>query len=123
MIETEYGPFVVVEGPAGNDFIPEIICGPVPDFGGDSVMESSDPPGAWVRETYPDKGPVPPALRDYTENREVWHIRTVTGWFARWTMGGGNLDCDAWSGPFDTEEDAIASIEDDTDPEEDSTED
>ncbi len=65
------------------------------------------------------RGYVPTAddLSDYCEGMpEEWS--RVTGWFARYSAPG-YLDCTAWCGPYETEQEAIAACKDIYGPEED----
>lgn len=86
--QIEFGDWYEIDGPNGTEFIPADLVGDVAEFTA----------GAGGR------APVPEALADYCENREVFTICKHQGWGARLSMPG-YLDCTEWT-VFETEQEA-----------------
>lgn len=83
--DIEYGKWIIVDGPHGGESIPADLV--------EKICAYSGP-----------KKPIPAALADYCENREVWSIEIREGYGAR-LSAPGYLDCTEWI-VFDTEQEA-----------------
>lgn len=50
-------------------------------------------------------------VRDYLEGNKIYDIKVTTGWFVR-LSAPGYMDCTKWTGPFDTEDEAMGYLQD-----------
>ena len=84
----EYMAMYHVETNMGTEYVPEEVCGPI-DLEGDGNDGEE--------------------LLAYLEGRRIQGVERRTGWYGR-LSAPGYLDCTDWQGPYPTTEEALDSI-------------
>ena len=94
--------FIVCETLAGKEMFPADLVGVWEPFA--EVFLGTDEP------TDPVDGDMLDRMEPFLSTSNVVSVECVRGWFAR-LSAPGYLDCTDWSGPFDSEEEALEFLE------------
>jgi len=98
--EIEYSTFISVDGPMGGESIPGDL---VDSDEIQDIIQQLDRKGELNLKGYD--------LYNYLENNTIFELDLEEGWFTR-LSAPGYMDATDWMGPFETEEEAMAELED-----------